>query len=777
MKPIHLLLAVGMVPLTILAAPNSQFVTIRDGHLSLDGVRQRYWAAIGKVFLAPEIKPDDSPERRKEKIRDARKGTDVIVQRLIDLGFNATRLWATVPNTEDYTPGDGSPADSVDYFIAKMKENGLKIWCAGMNRTGVALPGDVAIVDDPNTAKAWSDAVAAWDKKGAPLGRNLARAWDPRLEALALRDMKAVATHTNKHTGLRWCDDPVFVVWELSNEEWWMRKMLAGQWQKLPPFFKNQLVAKWNGWLKNKYAGDAKLKTAWNALLPGESLEKGSVLFAPMAGPTASATSLNDDSEAARLSLEGLKQEYARADFAPQRASDVLEFLLSLQIAHKEREAAAVKSWGRSTKLSPLVYDTGIGYEIQSQYLHQHADAVAHDAYVNGNYSQTPKPDPADATDLQKMQSALEAERKQVNSGPWVNWLLKPPGISQGVPWLEHNRIEGKPFFCYETQIQQPAKYRADFPLRLAALASIQDWDFVCWHYFAPGGDSGTAERPFDKPMDISTGSHPQGYHFTFDEVQSAMMRAAGWMWRNKAFAPAAAPTKFIYGRKSLHDPASMDYGGSYGTTGMDMNLTTYQHGMRISIDPTREDDEVIGPVVKFADRGTHNPYTPTPEILFDWKKGFLNMDAPDGVAWTGVFGKTGGEVKFHNGVTLRDVKIENPPGIFEPMGDDEKYLAFALYSTDGLPLEKCKKASLSLVSTSFNSGFKLPEKEGEKIIAGTLPVLVARVGGTIQAPALEGMTYTLRDWHMQPIGTGKVTGGKLVIPSDKPVFVADLAR
>ncbi|NJM17124.1 MAG: hypothetical protein HC896_18625 [Bacteroidales bacterium] len=29
--------------------------------------------------------------------------------------------------------------------------------------------------------------------------------------------MTAIATHRNHHTGLRWCDDPVFAVWELSN--------------------------------------------------------------------------------------------------------------------------------------------------------------------------------------------------------------------------------------------------------------------------------------------------------------------------------------------------------------------------------------------------------------------------------------------------------------------------------------------------------------------------------------------------------------------------------
>src|SRR5687768_8897025 len=103
-----------------------------------------------------------------------------------------------------------------------------------------------------------------------------------------------------------------------------------------------------------------------------------------MAGATNVKASMNDANPIAAQALESLKQEYKREDFAEQRARDVVAFFLDIQIAHKNREAAAVKSWGKSTRLSPLIYDTGIGYEIQSQYMHQQADAIAHDAYVNG---------------------------------------------------------------------------------------------------------------------------------------------------------------------------------------------------------------------------------------------------------------------------------------------------------------------------------------------------------------------------------------------------------
>jgi len=759
--------------------PDSAYVVVDDaGHLSVGGQRQRYWAVIGKISA------------------NNHASSDVLLDRFEALGFNAFRMWYAFLGDSEYTKGDGSHADHVDYTIARAKERGFRIWYAGLNRTGDARPEDVDILNDPETAKAWAEAVRELSEtkggkivKGRGLRPSIEKHWDPRMEALLIRDMIDIATHFNQHTGLRYCDDPVFAVWELSNEEWWMRKMVGGQWQKLPAFFRNGLVARWNVFLVDKYGSDAALAKAWDGLLDGESLERGTVLLMPMAGKSDAAVSLNDASPHAAAAVEALEQSYSRDDFARARGGDVLEFFMGLQLAHKQRVAEAIKKLGKATRLSPMIYDTGIGYEIQSQYLHQNADAVAHDAYVNGYGPPLAgkMEKVADAeTKHQQMLATLSAERLAANDGPWVNWLRKPPGIAQGVPWLEHNRVEGKPFLVYETQIQQPAKYRADFPLRVLALASIQDWDWVCWHYFGSGAENSAAEEEchFDQPMDITTGDHPQGYHFTYDEVQSATMRAAGHMFRGVLLDPAKSPTVFVYGRKSLYDPASMDYAGSYGKTGFDMLQTVYQHGVRIRIDPGREDDEVIGPVVRFEDRHTHNPYTPTPQITFDWKKGYLKLDAPAAVGFAGAMAEVGDVIRFGPDIQLSQVQVHNPRGIYDPIADNQKYIAFALYAKDGKPLDVTRAASLSLVSTSFNSGFEMGDGERPNLYMpprgtrrGDVPVLVARVGGNIHAPALNGMRYTLRDWHLNAIGEGTVSDGTLVIPADKPVFVVDLNR
>lgn len=768
--------------------PDNAYVVVdAQGHLSVNGERQRFWAAIGKPLVTADIKPEDSAEERARKLERSRKGTLAILDHFEAMNFNGVRLWNTLPSVT-YEVGDGSYADCVDFFLAEAKQRGFRIWAAGVgNRTGDPRPEDVTIVDDPASAEAWQAAISETQsgERKIDLRHNIARAWDPRLEALTIERMRQSAHHLNRHTGLRWADDPVFAVWELTNEEWWMRKMVGGQWQRLPAYFRQQLVARWNAFLLTKYGTTAALTAAWEKLLPGEELEKATIIFAPMAGRTKVAAAINDANEHARAAITALETGYRRQDFSRQRAADVLEFLMGLQLAHKARLTAAFKEFGKSTQLSPILNDTGIGYEVQSAFLHQNAEAVSHDAYVNGWGPDYVAPTLGDTRfPHADMLRQLDAERLAANSGRWNNWLLKPPGICQGVPWLEHNRVDGKPYLVYETQIQQPAKYRADFPLRLLALASIQDWDWISWHYFQPHDNVGMVEKPFEHKLDVTSGRHPQGYHFTYDEVQNAMMRAAGRAFREGALAPAANPTRFIFGARSLYDPDSMEYAGSYGISGMDMLQTTYQYGVRLEIDPTRQDDEVIGPVVSFADRNTHNPYTPTEQIRFDWKKGYLFIDAPSTVAFTGLLANYGEKVAFAQDVTLSDVTLVNPEGTPYPVGDDERYIAFALYAQDGKPLAEAQAISVSIVSTSFNTGFKLgddmsngPYHVPAGTQAGGLPVLVTRVGATLTAPALNGMRWTALDWNRAEIASGVVSDNTLRIPADLPIFVIELHR
>ena len=148
----------------------------------------------------------------------------------------------------------------------------------------------------------------------------------------------------------------------------------------------------------------------------------------------------------------------------------------------------------------------------------------------------------------------------------------------------------------------------------------------------------------------------------------------------------------------------------------------------------------------------------------------------------------------FSNGITLDQVTIVNDPNISYPMSEAEKYVSFTLIAEDGKPLNESKRVYGSLVSTSFNNGFKLKEANVARGDLGYTgkpyqgmewgdktpgpPVLYARAGAVITAKPLAGMTWTAVDWHFKPVLSGTIgADGVLTIPADKPIFSLELTR
>ena len=335
-----------------------------------------------------------------------------------------------------------------------------------------------------------------------------------------------------------------------------------------------------------------------------------------------------------------------------------------------------------------------------------------------------------------------------------------------------------------------PDKYRAEFPYRVAAAAAIQDWDVVNFHLFGRPNDPAEA-TPYTKSLNYSHagdgGGSIEGVHFKNDEIYTSALKAAGTFFTTGALQTIEKPTVMTFGRKSLYAPESADYGKSFGDLGKLVMNTAYRYGVQMQVDTTREDDKVEGRTVE-PGLMHYSPMKPTDEITFDWAKGSLVFDAPSGVSFTGFLAKYGTGYIFSHGVTLSDVTVANPPAMSYPVGKDELYVSFSAVAQDGRPLSESKRVLVSLVSTSFNTGFRINEDqvaEGNlgytgKPYAGqtqdanpTMPVTVARVGGTITSKSLAGMTYRMLDWHFRELAAGTLQDGVLIVPADKPVFSA----
>ena len=729
-----------------------------DGHLTIRGRRVRFWGAIGAFPGKRETIRDDPYYRQREAVRRVRK-----------VGFNMFRIWHLAFD-DAAKKGDLSATDVSDFFLAECGRQGVRLWAAGFGG-GKLYEADVEaaakVAGKPAEAGEWIAAVKGmcakhwWSRNRKAVSLlTPAVAWDERLEALAIDQMKQKALHVNLHTGRCHADDPTIAVWELTNEQWWMSHMMGGRWQKLPAFFRRSLLRRWNAFLLGKYGSKVRLAKAWGFLFPGEGPLQGSVMLAPLA-KAMKAVELNDTNPAALAVFRTIESPIGRDDCTVARGNDVIEFLLGVIISHKRRRGAALKTWGKSCRLSPLIYDTGIGQSIQAQYVQMHADAVAHASYMEG--------------------IELDKFVRTHKRWPFYSGLDTPQQMCKDVPWLEHNRPVGKPLLCYETQFGSPSKYRAEWPVRIAALGSIQDWDAACYHYWSFNQYDLTKKAPYGGAL-AKPGPGAYQYDYTSDEVEQATMRAAGAIFRNLLVAPAPKPTRFTWGRPALLDPRCMDYAGDYGRTGlMDMMATTYVHGMRIAIDPKQAEFlKTDGPVVRFNGFERPCPLRPGPHVEYDYQRGHVMMDAPGAAAYTGFLGQYGAKaVRFRNGVELRSVTHADPPGTPFASGP-ERFTSFTLASEDGRALGQCKQAVLALVASSFNTGLAVKPKPGGgyKVEWGREPVLVTRLGATVAAKPLAGMRYRMIDFNERVLAEGTVgADGALRVPADKPVWLTELAR
>ena len=553
---------------------------------------------------------------------------------------------------------------------------------------------------------------------------------------------------------------------------WMFSHLVNGAWQGLPRFFIAELGRAWCAFLNKKYGSDAALTQAWGFLLPEESIARNTVLLAPLAQPS-DGKAFNDGNAAAIAALTAQKQTFCRDDFTRQRGADVMEFFLALQIAYKTDRRDLAKTLGKSLRLSPLVLDTGDGFRIQSVAMQQHGDALSMCSYL----------------------WQVAAERQQPRF-PFVSGLEETPRLAMGIPWMEVGRVPGKPFFVYEFQCNNPDKYRAEVPFRLAAIAAVQDWDIVNWHLFGRPADpadsngySGTLALSFKGE---GGGPSVEGVHFRNDEIYAAAMKSASAFFINGALKTVDKPTVMTFGSTSLYDPVSADYGRSFGDLGLKIGPTAWRFGCHMQVDPRVKEDHVDGRTVE---RGLMeaNPVQPTAQIAFDWQRGNMRLDSPAGVSWTGFFARHGGAVVFSNGIAMDQVEVINDAGVNYPVTKDELYVSFSAVAQDGKPLAEAKRVLVSLVSTSFNWGFKLNENnvargdlgyttkpyEGMEFGGrepGKPAVAYVRAGARIACGPLKGMKYRMIDWHFREIAAGTVDDS-LIIPADKPIFTIELSR
>ena len=637
---------------------------IENGHIAYGGKRLRLWGVIGYPH------PD----------------------RLLKMGFNAQRIWAPTDNQcyspesamrgtfAPYQKGDGSKFDLADKHFAEVKTSGLFVMFAALTNT---IPADLVVHDGSFVAggedwEAWKDAMQT---KGLPLQHVIFV--DERLQKIRKAHARNLLTHVNPYTGKAYGEEECIALYEVFNENAFVDKILNGELDKWPPYFKAKLQDKWNEWLRKRYSDDAGLSKSWGVVAKGESLANRSVQLAPDFG--------------------------FRVRYPEKRASDYVEFMVDLENRFNQDFREYCRSLfpnGVGVNVAPFSFDTQYRPNTPWAYTESLGDVSC-----NGMYFWN-----SDST------------------------LSKPPSAYV----MDSFTTAGMPTVIYETNAGRPCPYRSEYPIKVAAMASREDWDGVFWHYWSQGGGENDIEYL------AGTFGYPNPVHYwtavynELDPVMCSAMAMGGQLFLRQKLPPAEDPVVFKVGRKALF---------SYDTfRGINTAAATFTKGSRIDYDP--KDDSgitvngkempLVGRMAKALAGGE--------DVTWDWPNERLIIDAPTVKCYVGKIGNN--RFCFKDGIALSNV---NAP-----------WICFTMTSADGKPLsgpDASRRILMSGVFDAKNNGFLFdyktqggPLEQSKGIFnLGHEPIVVDKVEYQVSfANALDGILksydFALREVKDTPI-------------------------
>lgn len=621
-------------------------------------------------------------------------------ERTRKMGFNAQRLWkgpklyddASAKRGEPLPFAKDGPIDPFDQYFAEVKKLGQFVMFAALTES---MPMKGLLDDDSFVAGGpdWQQWKQAAGAKGADVRRFVL--FDERLQTIRKRHAANLLNHVNPCTGKRYAEDEAIVIYEIFNENGFVYWTLEKGFDGWPAYFRDKLQKRWNQWLAARYQNEAGLKAAWGQLNPGETLAHGSVKLAPVSAD--------------------------RSKYPAQRGSDLIRFLSEVLDRFNQdfrQYCRSLAPAGVGVNVVPFSFDTQYRPSLPWVYTSALGDINCFGMYFWGLHSE----------------------------------LSAPPAMYV----LDNHTVAGKPTVLYETNQGRPSRYRAEYPLRLAALASWQDWDGVFWHYWA--GLDAPDEQYMVEPMQHVNASHYwTGVQHERDPVMDSAMAIAGRIFLGRGIRPAPKPVTFQAGSQAI-------FGYDY-FNGLGMGGTTFSQGSRIAFAPDRNEGITVGGGPAPAAEKVTAAVAAGNELLWDWPNGRLIIDTPTVKAYVG---QTAGAYRFKDGIVLS--------GVSTP------FVTFALVSADGKPLAGPDSAGKMYVTAVFdaqNTDFKFdwsvtggPLEQVKAIRSrGRAPVIVDRVGYTLSFPTLLDYRFDGYDFALRRTWQHRATASNVLAVADRELF------
>jgi len=649
-----------------------------------------------------------------------REQMDNTVRRIKAMGFNAVRLWASWDSF--YEPGKPMTDGWRDYQKgdnSTLDRYDYFVWLCKQNGLLVWCP-ELKGHMRPQPAdyrilpeKNPHDRKAWGEAVKAMSKHSFARFLylDERIGALHRFHAKRFLDHVNKYTGIRNAEEPTFAAYELVNESGFVTPPL---WDAMEHYVPKRLP---------KYFHD-EFRAKWNAWLREKYGDDAALIKAW--GKLEKGESLARGTIRARPTWKDHEgyTDARRDDYAAFNRELVKNYFASL-----EKFVRGLAPEGVGVNVAPITWDTCTGIGPNSFATVGGGTFNSASTYIHNYGKHVKKDDP------------LYPFSATVMKGPSV---LGAPSI-----W----RIPGKPFMIYETSEFRQGRYNAEHPGILAAYGSWQDWDGV--FFFIWGGFGGWNH---ERGADVDYLNAPLyygswGLAMATDEILTSQMRAAGVAFRNFLIRPAPKPTRVKVGTKVLNDYYRHLW--SFPEQNRLLN-TAVTSGLRLDVDDSWDGlMESEGPL---APEELPDPARMGAQIVWNRKLGLLKVDAP---AVKMAVGFPNGKVAFKDGVALSET--------------NRKFVCFVLAGEDGKPIGQSGKLTLSVVSTSRNTGYKWDPKTDKKIV-GSAPVIVDRVACTVTLPKAPGRRCRKIDFALRTIEETDASE-KVVLDGRQPVFICELVR
>jgi len=201
-------------------------------------------------------------------------------------GVNGVRLhkyadgpgWSGIQSEDSFVKLDPEGLDRMDYFVARLKENGIYVKLSPT--FGIKIgPGD-------------RERIPFMDEFGKPDGKDRIRAgYGTVYLCRELQDMQidqtvSVLKHRNPYTGLAYAEDPAIITVEMFNEDAVLWNLTCNVF-KQSPTIRKRTAQRFCDWLKARYGDEAKFHKAWgpDALncfkdkgIDAESLAQGTIV-------------------------------------------------------------------------------------------------------------------------------------------------------------------------------------------------------------------------------------------------------------------------------------------------------------------------------------------------------------------------------------------------------------------------------------------------------------------------------------------------------------------